>query len=88
MLSGRFRAVEANVALEQGDLIGELGLLTRNHTRTQTVVCEQEGSLLLITYDEIRQMYFQNPSFGFFFLQLAAERLIRDARQMALAPET
>ena len=88
VLSGRFRAVEANVALVQGDLIGELGLLTRNHTRTQTVVCEQEGSLLLITYDEVRQMYFQNPSFGFFFLELVAERLMRDARQMTRAPST
>ena len=88
VLSGRFRAVEANVALVQGDLIGELGLLTRNHTRTQTVVCEQEGSLLLITYDEVRQMYFQNPSFGFFFLELVAERLMRDARQLTRAPST
>jgi CRP/FNR family transcriptional regulator, cyclic AMP receptor protein len=80
VLSGRFRALEADVALEQGDVIGELGLITREHERTQTVVCEQAGSLLVVSYDEVRQMYYQNPRFGFFFLELVAERLMRDAR--------
>ena len=79
VLSGRFRAVEADVALEQGEVIGELGLITKEHKRTQTVVCEQSGALLLLTYDEVRQMYYQNPRFGFFFLELVAERLMRDA---------
>ena len=78
VLSGRFRAVEADVALEQGEVIGELGLITKEHKRTQTVVCEKGGSLLLLTYDEVRQMYYQNPRFGFFFLELVAERLMRD----------
>lgn len=86
VLSGRFRALEADVALEQGDVIGELGLITREHQRTQTVVCEQTGSLLVVTYDEVRQMYYQNPRFGFFFLELVAERLMRDARRMPDAP--
>jgi len=88
VLSGRFRAVEADVAMEQGDVIGELGLITREHERTQTVVCEQAGSLLLVTYDEVRQMYYQNPKFGFFFLELVAERLMRDAKRMAQTPDS
>jgi CRP/FNR family cyclic AMP-dependent transcriptional regulator len=88
VLSGRFRAVEADVVLEQGEVIGELGLITKEHKRTQTVVCEQAGSLLQINYDEVRQMYFQNPRFGFFFLELVAERLIRDANRMRLRPDT
>lgn len=79
VLSGRFRAVEADVALRPGEVFGELGLLSRGHRRTQTVVCEEAGALLCITYDEVRQLYFQNPKFGFFFLELAAERLMRDA---------
>ena len=35
--------------------------------------------MLLITYDEVRQLYFQNPSFGFYLLQLAARHLQRNA---------
>ena len=83
VLSGRFRVVEADVALERGEVIGELGLITKEHRRTQTVVCEQDGTLLLLTYDEVRQMYYQNPKFGFFFLELVAERLMRDASRAA-----
>ena len=88
VLSGRFRAVEAEVVLEQGEVIGELGLIAKERKRTQTVVCEQAGSLLQINYDEVRQMYFQNPRFGFFFLELVAERLMRDANRMTLTPDT
>ena len=79
VLDGRFRAVEAGVAIGQGEVMGELGLVTPGRTRTQTVVCEQAGTLLLVTYDEVRQMYFQNPAFGFFFLELVASRLMQDA---------
>jgi CRP-like cAMP-binding protein len=81
VLNGRFRAVEADVALGKGEVFGELGLISRDHRRTQTVVCEQDGALLQITYDEVRQLYFQNPKFGFYFLALAAERLTRDANR-------
>lgn len=81
VLSGRFRAIEADVLVGQGEIIGELGLITKEHKRTQTVVCEQAGLLLSVTYDEVRQMYYQNPRFGFFFLELVAERLMRDARR-------
>lgn len=90
ILDGKFRAVEADVALQQGHVIGELGLITKDQKRTQTVVCEEDGSLLLLTYDEVRQMYYQNPKFGFFLLELVAERLTRDvirARE-GLSPNT
>ena len=90
VLSGRFRAVEADVPIEKGEVIGELGLISRERKRTQSVICEQDGSLLLLTYDEVRQMYFQNPKFGFFFLELVAERLSRDAmrRRDEALPQT
>lgn len=81
VLSGKLRAVQAGVLLASGDVIGELGLISKARTRTQTIVCEQDAVLLLISYTEARQMYFQNPSFGFYFLELAAERLMRDAGQ-------
>lgn len=83
VLDGRFRAVEADAVLEKGAVFGELGLVAKDHGRTQTVVCEQAGTLLVITYDEVRQLYFQNPKFGFYFLQLVADRLARDAQRAA-----
>lgn len=85
VLSGRFRAVEADVPLARGEVFGELGLIAKDQRRTQTVVCEDDGALLLISYDEVRQLYFQNPKFGFYFLQLAAARLTRDASKAVSA---
>ncbi len=85
VLSGRFRAIEADVPLVRGEVFGELGLIAKDQRRTQTVVCEDDGALLLISYDEVRQLYFQNPKFGFYFLQLAAARLTRDASKAVSA---
>jgi hypothetical protein len=35
------------------------------------VRCVQGGDLLQITYDQLKQLYIQDPTFGFYFLQLA-----------------
>lgn len=86
VLGGTFRALEADSRIGKGEIFGELGLVSSDHCRTQTVVCERDGALLVITYDEVRQLYFQNPKFGFFFLQLVADRLSRDALEGARQP--
>jgi CRP/FNR family cyclic AMP-dependent transcriptional regulator len=79
VLSGRFRAVESGTVLGPGELIGELGFAVPDNRRTQAVECIEAGEVLTITYDELRTLYFQNPAFGFHFLQLAARRLQGDA---------
>jgi hypothetical protein len=38
--------------------------------------------MLEISYDEVKQLYFQNPQFGFFFLQLTSQRLFADIRRL------
>ena len=38
--------------------------------------------MLSISYDEVRQLYFQNPQFGFYFLRLASERLFENMERM------
>jgi hypothetical protein len=34
--------------------------------------------VLTLPYDEVRALYFENPQFGFYFLQLASGRLLED----------
>jgi CRP-like cAMP-binding protein len=68
-------------------VFGELGLLTKGKSRTRTVVCECDGELLMIKYEEVRQMYYQSPEFGFFFLELVADRLFRDAKNKQRAEQ-
>lgn len=76
--SGRYRLVEAGIELGAGELVGELGLLSPGNVRTQTLQCVEAGELLRITYLDFKQLYYQNPKFGFYFLRLVSERLFHN----------
>jgi CRP/FNR family cyclic AMP-dependent transcriptional regulator len=78
LLSGRFRIEALRLDLAPGQMIGEMGMMAPARTRTQTVVCVEEGDILEIGYDQLKQLYFQNPKFGFYFLQLTTRRLFEN----------
>lgn len=80
IVSGHFRLQETGIELPVGEVVGELGLLAPDQRRTQTLECVRDGELLVITYDRVKQLYFQNPSFGFFFLRLSTQRLFHNQR--------
>ena len=77
-LSGRFRLSEIAQEVPPGEVIGDLGLIAPDNKRTLTFECVEDGELLTISYSSVRQLYFQNPKFGFYFLQLASRRLFND----------
>ena len=82
IVSGRCRISELGLELSAGHMVGELGFLTPEHQRTQTVECIDDVEMLAISYDKVRELYFQNPSFGFYFLRLASERLLQNVDRM------
>lgn len=82
IVSGRCRVIELAVELSAGHMVGELGFLTPEHQRTQTVECIDDVEMLTISYDKVRELYFQNPSFGFYFLRLVSERLLQNVGRM------
>jgi CRP-like cAMP-binding protein len=53
-----------------GQVIGELGLIAPDNKRTLTFECMEDGELVTISCGQVKQLYFQNPQFGFYFLQL------------------
>lgn len=77
-LSGRYRLRELAIEIPPGHVVGEMGLLAPDNRRTQSLECLDDGEVLAITYDELRQLYFQNPEFGFFFLKLTSSRLFEN----------
>lgn len=81
-LSGRYRLKELGIELPQSEIVGEMGLMAPDNRRTQTLQCVESGEILSITYDEVRQLYFQNPQFGFYFLRLTSERLFHNMLRM------
>jgi len=90
IVSGRFRLVESGIELPVGAIVGELGMLTPSNVRTQTLECVESGMILSVSYDQVEQLYVQNPAFGFYFLRLASARLFQniDALEQRLAQQT
>jgi len=87
VVSGRCRLAESGIDVAPGAVVGELALIAPNKTRTQTLECVEAGELLEITYGQIKQLYVQNPAFGFYFLELTTRRLFEniDSLEMELA---
>jgi len=76
--SGRFVLPESGIELTAGAIVGELGLLAPAGLRTQSLVCEGDGAVLRLGYEQFKQLYFQNPKFGYYFLRLTTERLFEN----------
>ncbi len=80
--SGHFRLTELGLNIEKGAVVGELGLLSPDQTRTATLTCDRDGTILVITYERLKQIYFQNREFGFYFLKLTTRRLFENSRRL------
>jgi hypothetical protein len=81
-VTGKFLVTEIGVEISPGRLVGELGFLSPDNRRTQTVECLDGGEVLTMTYDKLLQLYFQNPEFGYFFLRLSSERLLQNIARL------
>ena len=80
--TGKFLVKEIGIELLPGRLMGELGFVTPNNKRTQTVECIEDGAVMTITYDRLLEVYFDNPDFGYFFLRLSSDRLLQNMARM------
>jgi CRP/FNR family transcriptional regulator, cyclic AMP receptor protein len=74
-VTGRYRLRELGIDLKLGEIVGELAMLAPDNRRTATLECVESGRALSITYEQVEQLYYQNPTFGFYFLRLATARL-------------
>jgi hypothetical protein len=75
IVSGEAELVEIHKKVGPGTLLGEIGLFTPGNKRTASVRCRTDVHAATITYDQFKQLYFQNPQFGFVLLRLIVARL-------------
>jgi CRP-like cAMP-binding protein len=64
--------------LEPGRIFGEIALFSPSGLRTRTVRCVSACSVLEIHERTVKQLYYQNPAFGFHLIELLAGRLCAD----------
>lgn len=81
-ISGRYRLSDIEQDVGLGQIIGEVGLIAPDNKRTLTFECIEDGEVLAISYDQVKQLYFQNPKFGFYLLQLVSQRLFQDIARL------
>jgi CRP/FNR family cyclic AMP-dependent transcriptional regulator len=74
-VTGRYLLVELGIEVKPGQLVGELAMLAPDNRRTATLECIADGEAMSITYEQVEELYYQNPTFGFYFLKLATARL-------------
>lgn len=79
VVSGEVELVEIGQTRGAGTFLGEIGLFTPNGQRTMTVRCKSDVEAAKIGYDQIKELYFQNPQFGFKLLHLIVARLQSNA---------
>jgi CRP/FNR family transcriptional regulator, cyclic AMP receptor protein len=74
IVSGEVEVMDINQTFGKGTLVGEIGLFTPDGRRTKTVRCKTDVQTAVIDYDQFKELYFQNPQFGFRLLHLVVAR--------------
>lgn len=72
---GSIRIEESGMVLTEGELIGEIGIFSPHKTRTATIVCDTDVEFYTIPDKKIIEIYYQNPEFGLYLVQLIIKRL-------------
>jgi hypothetical protein len=85
--AGEVEIPELGQHFGKGTLLGEIGLFTPDGRRTMTVRCVTEVHAAVLDYDRFKELYFQNPQFGFRLLQMIVARMQQNrALTMSAAP--
>lgn len=82
LAKGRLKLVEHGVDLPEGCLVGEIAMFSPARKRTRTVVAATDVKLMSIGESELKQLYYQNPHFGFYLIQLITHRLVANMEQL------
>jgi CRP/FNR family cyclic AMP-dependent transcriptional regulator len=75
IVSGEIEMVEIKETFGKGTFVGEIGLFAPGGRRNMTVRCKTDVRAAQIDYDRFKELYFQNPQFGFRLLHLIVARM-------------
>jgi ABC-type anion transport system duplicated permease subunit len=88
IVAGEVEIPELDQTFGAGTLLGEIGLFTPDGRRTRTVRCRTDVTAAVLDYDRFKELYFQNPQFGFRLLQMIVARLQASGGLAASAAST
>ena len=82
LAEGQVEFIEIGVTIGPGQMFGEIAFFAPDKRRTLTARCGEDCVLLSIDQSTVRQLYFQNPAFGFEIVGLIANRLSADVARL------
>jgi CRP/FNR family cyclic AMP-dependent transcriptional regulator len=75
LVDGGIEFVEIAIQLPPGRIFGEIAFFTQERKRTQTARCTVDSTVMTIDESTLKELYYQNPEFGFHLVSLVAKRL-------------
>jgi hypothetical protein len=82
LAEGQVEFVEIGTRIGPGKMFGEIAFFAPNRRRTLSARCSQDSVVLSINQSTVRQLYYQNPAFGFEIVGLIAARLSADVERL------
>ena len=82
LVEGEMELVEAGRRLEPGRMFGEIAFFAPDRRRSATARCLSACTVLSLDETTFKQLYFQNPEFGFEVVRLIAGRLTDDIKTL------
>jgi CRP/FNR family cyclic AMP-dependent transcriptional regulator len=77
LCKGKIELVNNGLILEKGHILGEMGIFSPLNKRTDTAICIDDNmKLYSITEKGVKELYYQNPEFGFYLVKLITSRFI------------
>ncbi len=78
LAAGRVELVEIGQDLLPGQIFGEIAFFSPDRRRRMTARCAEDSTVLSIDESTVKQLYLQNPAFGFKMIELVASRFAAD----------
>ncbi|MBU2510097.1 cyclic nucleotide-binding domain-containing protein [bacterium] len=80
--NGSIRLLDLDIVVGENQILGEMGIFSPYKQRTDTAICNTKMEVFAIDEDKINQLYYQNPSFGFYLIKLLTKRFILNAEML------
>lgn len=82
LAEGHIELVEIGGSVAAGEIFGEIAFFAPDRRRRLTARCVGKCTVLSIDESTLKQLYYQNPAFGFKLIGLVAGRLSADVQRL------
>jgi len=82
LADGKIELVEIGALIEPGTMFGVIAFFAPDNRRTLTARCATKCTVLTIDESTLKQLYYQNPDFGFELMAQVASGLTADKQRL------